>query len=293
MSANSDADLLARLLADHQSLLIATPATTLYPNQTGIFQTAVGFKSARALNFCTGQCLLAKVGNEWVAISGQGGGQVIRKDVHRWEQRRAVSLLQSGKYIVGRIVNFRNNAPGFHELNLVFTNVDRDIIYFDDQLFANSPSVIFIGSAIESAEIIEGKCRILRYRSSDNLIVAIELYIDAETALIIGQRLNCQYMTFWVRSLSYYLTNRKTSYSNVSEIAKPDQNPGLLSQSFNLLPNEDDYFGLDYPPNLITAYGRHAQTPILSGYTDVIGDESFAWEGVQFDLTTDLSSPKF
>jgi hypothetical protein len=90
MSPAELAKLIEQILKNRRSLIVATAVSSLYPDTAGTFSVAGSGEliTARALNFCTGECLLALVDNSWVAIASAGNGAIVTSRIDRQIWRR-------------------------------------------------------------------------------------------------------------------------------------------------------------------------------------------------------------
>lgn len=106
MTQQTLAILLEKLLADRAKLAIGEAIASTHAGSVGTFQTASGKTIvARALNFCTGGVLLAKVENEWVAIATHSENQqIVRSRIDRFEQRKANQAAVFGDFLVVRSI---------------------------------------------------------------------------------------------------------------------------------------------------------------------------------------------
>jgi hypothetical protein len=129
MESTEIAKLIDSILEDRGNLLVARPINSLYAGDLGNFSVAQTNKliTARALNFCTGECLLAKVDNNWVAISSQTENRVITSRVDRliWRRPKLVDEVKKLAFITS--------------FTQVFNIVSEDIL--NDEAIASQPTV--------------------------------------------------------------------------------------------------------------------------------------------------------
>lgn len=88
MSLDKIAELLQTAIAQRQTLTIAEASGAVMAGQIGSFSTSTGMINATATNFCTGNCLLAKVEGSWYAIDPNDNREEVRSSVDRFIQRK-------------------------------------------------------------------------------------------------------------------------------------------------------------------------------------------------------------
>jgi hypothetical protein len=145
-----NAKLFADLIASSRTLIRARASNSLYPNDSGVFQIegADRLITARALNFCTEDCLLTQVDGEWVAIAGVVPNQIVNGRVQIWEHNHQVYPQDPDYLFIYQVRNrFINNQPiPAVTVPMLFTNFKRDLLHLDDDnyLFSNQSFGVFV-----------------------------------------------------------------------------------------------------------------------------------------------------